>query len=59
MPEIPMHSDFPVPVARFVKSLAATPDEVWSHMLLSEHRGENHTVVEWKAILDTKRNRKV
>ena len=59
MPEIPMHSDFPVPLARFVKSLERSSDEVWSGLLMFEHKGENHTVEEWKSLLDSKRSRKV
>lgn len=52
-------TEFPVPVAQFIKTLTRTPDEVWSRLIFVGHRTENHTLSEWHKILGDAKNGKV
>ena len=48
-----------IPVAAFVKGLKGTPDEVYTRLLLIEHKFHNKTVADWTAALDDHRGRSV
>lgn len=47
---------FPIPCAQFVKGLIGTDDEIWSHLLLRDHRFEKHTEAEWRSVMDLHRH---
>jgi hypothetical protein len=46
--EAPAHT---IPVNSFIKSLRGTPDEVYSRLLIIEHRFQNKTMAEWHETL--------
>lgn len=48
--------ELPVPARVFVASLRGTADEVWSRLMLIDHRMENRPVSQWRELLDSKRN---
>lgn len=48
-----------LPLSRFIDEVRGTRDEVFYGCLRAFHRTEKHTKEEWKALLETFRNRTV
>jgi hypothetical protein len=48
-----------LPLPRFLSKIEHTRDEVFYGCLRTFHKTEKHTVDEWKALLETYRNRPV
>lgn len=46
------NQEFPIPLAKFAKSLKGKADEVWLRHLRRSHGRENHTPSEWSALID-------
>jgi hypothetical protein len=46
------NQEFPIPLAKFAKTLKGTRDEVWVRLLQQQHGRENHTQDEWKGLID-------
>jgi hypothetical protein len=57
-PAVGAGREFPIPLGKFIASLAKTPEEVWGHLLSLHHQGENHTVTEWRELLAGHQQRK-
>lgn len=51
------NEEFPIPCRRFIATLRGTPDEIWSKHLQIQHGIENHTMTEWRNLLDGHRDR--
>lgn len=49
-------TEHPMPVQAFIKTLKGTPDEVYSRLLLINHRSQNKTPTAWRAQLETHRS---
>jgi hypothetical protein len=50
------NEEFPVPFARFARSLLMSPDEVYITHIRIRHGRENHKPSEWRAVLEKYRN---
>ena len=48
--------EFPVPFAKFAKTLVGTPDEVWTKLVKIRHGREKHTPTEWRKVLNGNRH---
>ena len=51
-PPAHVNQDFPIPVHLFVKTLAGTDREVYSKLLLIQHKRASHTPKEWHDLID-------
>ena len=52
LPPAHVNQDFPVPVHIFVKSLVGTDREVYSKLLLINHKRKSHTPEYWHSLID-------
>lgn len=47
----------PIPLIKFAATVAGTSEEIWLGILRASHNTEKHDISEWKALVDTYRNK--
>lgn len=59
MTGVPVHPEIPIPVERYVRTLANTADEVWTLLILREHKSEKKLLGDWNKVLESTKARSI